>query len=211
MLKEVGAIGALIGATMVFMELGRVFEFPLVLTIILIAAATGAYAYYTRSAGRSLFIFFLLLMMPLATTELGVDSWITGLMEPNMSAIGLSAGWVLVYTSGIMMVLRFFAGPIVHRISPLGLLAVCSVIAAAGLFALSGAEAALAILGAATLYGIGKTFFWPTTLGIVAEQFPRGGAMTLNTVAGVGMLAVGIVGNPFLGNIQDNRVNETWR
>ncbi|RMG30297.1 MAG: MFS transporter [Bacteroidetes bacterium] len=207
MLKEVGAIGALIASTMVFMEIGRVFSLPLIVTILLIAAATGVYAYYTRSAGRPLFILFLLIMLPLATTELGVDSWITSLMSGSMKEIGIAAGWVLVYTSLIMMVLRFFAGPIVHKLSPLGLLAVCSGIAAVGLIALSNATAALAILGAATLYGIGKTFFWPTTLGIVAEQFPRGGAMTLNTVAGVGMLAVGIVGNPFLGNIQDKNLD----
>lgn len=208
MLKEVGAVGALIIATMVFMEIGRVFAFPLGVTIALIAIATGLYAFYTKSAGRALFIFLLLVMMPLATTELGVDSWITSLMGSSMAEIGIAAGWVLVYTSLIMMILRFFAGPIVHRLSPLGLLAVCSIIAALGLFALSGAEGALAILGAATLYGVGKTFFWPTTLGVVAEQFPRGGAMTLNTVAGVGMLAVGIVGNPFLGNIQDQKMDQ---
>lgn len=210
MLKEVGAIGALIASTMVFMEIGRVFTMPLWMVIGLIVISTGVYAFYTQSAGRAMFILFLLIMMPLATTELGVDSWITELMGPSMEeAIGISAGWVLVYTSIIMAFLRFYtSGPLVKLLSPLGLLAVCSILAAAGLYALSGATAALAILGAATLYGVAKAFFWPTTLGIVAEQFPKGGAMTLNTVAGVGMLAVGIVGNPFLGNVQDTKIDE---
>jgi hypothetical protein len=40
-------------------------------------------------------------------------------------------------------------------------------------------------------------------LGVVAEQFPKGGALTLNTTGGVGMLAVGVVGAALLGNIQD--------
>jgi MFS family permease len=62
----------------------------------------------------------------------------------------------------------------------------------------------LLILGAATLYGLGKAFFWPTSLGFVAEQFPRGGAVTLNLVAAVGMLAVGSVGSVTLGAIQDH-------
>ena len=154
----------------------------------------------------ALVVFLLLIMLPLATTELGVDSWITPLMGPAMEEIGLQAGWVLVYTSFVMMVLRFNAGPIVHRISPLGLLAVSTVIAAVGLVTLSSASGIM-ILVAATLYGVGKSFFWPTMLGVVAEQFPRGGALTLNAAGGVGMLGVGVVGAVFLGAIQDKQVS----
>ena len=62
----------------------------------------------------------------------------------------------------------------------------------------------LAILVVATLYGVGKTFFWPTMLGVVSEQFPKGGALTLNAISGVGMIAVGIVGNPLFGYWQDS-------
>jgi MFS family permease len=149
----------------------------------------------------------LVIMVPLATTELGTDSWITSLLEPEMAGIGLQAGWVLVYTSALMLVLRLYAGPLVHRFSPLGLLALSSVVAMVGLFALSEASGA-AVLLAATVYGVGKAFLWPTTLGFVAEQFPRGGAVTLNVIAGVGMLAVGIVGSVFLGSIQDRAIGE---
>ncbi|HHH49560.1 MAG TPA: MFS transporter [Saprospiraceae bacterium] len=209
MLKEVGAVGALIISTMVVLEIGRLFDFSLPLKIGLIVLATGAYAFFTKSIGRPLFILMLLIMMPLATTELGVDSWITELMGKSMGEIGIAAGWVLVYTSAIMAILRFFvAGPLVERLTPLGLLALCAIIATMGLLALSKANTAMTILGAATIYGIGKTFFWPTTLGFVAEQFPRGGALTLNTVAGVGMLAVGIVGSAFLGNVQDQNIDK---
>lgn len=206
MLREVGAAGALIISALIVMEVGRVFGFSLGLEIALIVALTGAYAAVTRSVGRPLFILFLLIMMPLATTELGVDSWITSLMEGEMTSLGIAAGWVLVYTSIIMVVLRFMAGPIVHRISPLGLLACSAALACVGLLALSTATGAM-ILVAATLYGVGKTFFWPTTLGVVAEQFPRGGALSLNAVAGVGMLAVGVVGAPFLGYVQDRAID----
>jgi MFS family permease len=206
MLAEVGVGGALICTSLIMLEIGRVFELSLVLVGLVVAILVAIYGYYTRSFGRPLFLLMLIIMMPLATTELGVDSWITDLMTPEFAGLGVSAGWILVYTSLIMMTLRFFAGPIVHRISPLGLLAASAAIAAIGLFFLSKATG-ITILLAATLYGVGKTFFWPTTLGVVAEQFPRGGALTLNAVAGVGMLAVGIVGNPFLGYFQDTAVN----
>jgi hypothetical protein len=166
----------------------------------------GYGAYVGFSPGQPMFIFLMLIMVPLATTELGTDSWISPLMEPEMSKIGLSGGWVLVYTSLIMLILRFFAGPIVHKLSPLGLLAVSSAIAACGLLFLS-VSAGLTILLAATLYGLGKAFFWPTMLGVAAEQFPKGGALTLNTLGGVGMLAVGVLGAPFQGFIQDTKVD----
>jgi MFS family permease len=164
------------------------------------------FAGLTKSFGRPLLAFLIIIMMPQATTELGTDGWITTLMQTPMQAAGYNATWVLVYTSAIMVVLRFLAGPIIHKLSPLGLLAACSAIAAIGLAALSKTAGAgmLAIFGAATLYGVGKTFFWPTILGLTSEQCPKGGALALNTMGGIGMLAVGILGSPFLGYLQES-------
>jgi hypothetical protein len=127
-------------------------------------------------------------------------------MEEPMKAAGHNAGWVLVYTSFVMMCLRFFAGPIVHKLSPLGLLAACATLAVLGLLALSQTAGAgmAAIFGAATLYAFGKTFFWPTMLGVTSEQCPKGGALTLNAMGGIGMLAVGILGFPFIGGLQES-------
>lgn len=207
MLKEVGIIGALIIVSLISAEIGRVFGLPTIVIVISIVVLVGLYGYYTRSFGNMLFVFFLIIMIPLATTELGTDSWITTLMEPVAANLNIDPLWILVYTSAIMMILRLFAGPIVHRLSPLGLLATCSVIAAIGLVFLSWADG-LMIFAAATFYSFGKTFFWPTTLGIVAERFPKGGALTLNGVAAVGMLGVGIVGAAFLGNIQDKAIDK---
>jgi len=206
MLAEVGALGALIFSALTVAELGRVFEWSIGLQLALIAAMTLAYGFAARSAGRPLFLLLVLMMIPLATTELGTDSWITDLMGPQMQKLGLAPGWILVWTSLLMMLLRIFAGPFVHKLSPLGLLAAGAAIAAFGLALLSHA-AGLAILAAATVYGIGKAFLWPTMLGVVAERFPRGGAMTLNTVAAVGMLSVGIVGAVFLGRMQDGSIS----
>lgn len=207
MLREVGIVGALIVVSLMVREVGRVFELHWIVQIVAVIALVGLYGFYVRSFGRPLFVFLILIMMPLATTELGTDGWITPLMEPEMVDLGLNAGWVLVYTSFIMMVLRFYAGYIIHRISPLGLLAASAIVAVLGLVFLSK-SVGIGILLAASLYAVGKSFLWPTMLGVVAEQFPRGGALTLNTIAGVGMLAVGIVGAPFLGYIQDTSVAE---
>ena len=73
-----------------------------------------------------------LVMIPLAVTELGTDGWITAMMTPAMTDIGLSGGWVLIYTMALVLVLRLFAGPLVHKFSPLGLLAISAAIAAVG-------------------------------------------------------------------------------
>jgi len=205
MLKEAGWLGALVVVALIVFEVAGRFGATLTQKLALTGLLTAVYGVYVVSPGRAMFVVLLLIMIPLATTELGTDSWITDLVAPEMSKLGLQAGWVLVYTSFIMMVLRFCAGPIVHRLSPLGLLCACSAIAAIGLVALSRSSG-LAILVAATLYGVGKTFFWPTMLGVVAERFPRGGALTLNATGGVGMLGVGVVGAVLLGNIQDKHI-----
>ena len=180
-----------------------------------------AFGVYTRAWGRPLMFVLILIMMPLATTEIGTDGWITSIMEgvfvmsPEevVEAGGIDKvvvisgtpyhihpGWVLVYTSAIMMVLRFCAGPIIHAFSPLGLLAVSAVLAIVGLYALS-LSVGLIIFAAATLYALGKTFFWPTMLGVVSEQCPKGGALTLNAISGIGMLAVGTLGFPYIGKL----------
>ena len=206
MLKELGVFGAFVGFGLVVAELGRVFVWPQVLSWTLTLLIVGAFAVITKSFGRIILAILIIIMMPLATAEIGTDGWISSLMEEPMKAAGHHPAWVLVYTSAIMMVLRFFAGSIVHRISPLGLLAVCSLLAIIGLTWLSKTNGAgmLVIFTAATLYAVGKTFFWPTMLGVTSEQCPKGGALTLNAMGGIGMLAVGILGFPFIGFLQES-------
>jgi MFS family permease len=160
-----------------------------------------------QSFGRPMFVFLLLVMFLLATTELGTDGWIQDIMAAALGS-KVKGTLFLVYTSAIMFVLRFFAGPIVHRISPLGLLALSAALACGGLLWLGNAgTGAFVLIAAATLYGFGKAFFWPTTLGVVSEQYPRGGALLLNAMGGVGMIAVGAIGGPAIGTMQDIDVN----
>ena len=134
--------------------------------------------------------------------ELGTDSWIakiTGsIMESKQRGLML-----LVYTSGLMFALRFFAGPIVHRISPLGLLLVSALLGFAGLQLLSVVEGVVLCVLAATVYACGKTFLWPTMLAVVSERFPKGGAITIGAIGGVGMLSAGLLGGPGIGFKQD--------
>jgi len=142
--------------------------------------------------------------------ELGTDSWISKITGTIMAspANGLL---LFVYTSFLMFVLRFFAGPIVEKISPLGLLAMSAVCGAGGLTLLGNAEGAVMCIVAATVYGIGKTFLWPTMLAVVSEQFPKGGAITMGAAGGVGMLAAGLLGGPGIGFLQDQNASHNLR
>lgn len=203
MLREAGFGSAFVIIALMMIEIGRVFALTGFATVSAIALLTAIYALYSRSFGRPLYIILVLLMIPLATTELSTDSWISSLMEPEMRALGLQAGWVLVYTSAVVFVVRLYAGPIIRRLTPPGALAMASALAAVGLYWLAGSSG-VALLVAATLYGIGKSFFWGTSLAIGSEQFPRGGALAINIMAGAGMLAAGIVGSVLLGALQDD-------
>lgn len=207
MLAEFGAIGALIAGYLIFRQLGMVFGWSDNMVYILTAVATVGYGIYCKSLGRPLLIFMCIIMIPLATTELGTDGAITGLMEEPLKEAGQHPLLVLIYTSAIMMILRFwFAGPIVAKLGPLGLLAASAILAIAGLYLLSTASGLFMVFACATLYGFGKTFFWPTTLGVVSEQCPKGGALTLNAIAGIGMLAVGILGGPVIGKMTEDSI-----
>ena len=203
MLAEFGVLGAAIAGYLVIKQLGEVFGWGDVVVFSLLGVLLVGYGAYCRSLGRGLIVLLCLLMIPLATTELGTDGAITGIMEEPLKHAGYNPLWVLIYTSLIMMVLRFFAGPIVRRLSPLGLLATCAALAIVGLFLLSRSTGVAAIFAAATLYGLGKTFFWPTTLGVVSEQSPKGGALTLNAIGGIGMLTAGVIGGPLIGEFQE--------
>ncbi len=206
MLAEFGTAGAFIAFYLIFAQLGSVFAWSSTITWALIAVSVIAYAFYSRSFGNPLLLILVIIMMPLATTELGTDGWISALMEKPMHVAGWDPTWVLVYTSGIMMLLRFNAGPVIRKFGPLGLLAMCSALAILGLYLLSFADAVIFIFLAATIYGVAKTYFWPTMLGVVSEQTPKGGALTINAIAGIGMLTVGILGGPFIGYLQESSV-----
>jgi MFS family permease len=138
--------------------------------------------------------------------ELGVDSWQTRLMERLVE----NSVTVLIYTSLLMFVLRFFAGPIVHRINPIGLLLISSFFAIIGLLWLgSEIESVAIIFAAATVYSLGKAFLWPTMLAIAGERYPQSGAIAMSTLGAAGMISVGFVGGAMIGAQQSRAMSDS--
>lgn len=152
-----------------------------------------------KEAWRPLFILLWACMWMTAATELGSDQWVSSLIT---KLAGMQGILILVYTAGIMFVLRFFGGALAHRFSPFGLLTISGVLAAAGLFGLAGVSTPAQAFLAATIFGIGKTYFWPTMLGVTSELFPRGGALLLAIMGGTGNLATALV-LPIMGGWYD--------
>lgn len=204
MFREVGVVGFFMIGALVFAAVMQLLGKPTAMsTTVLVGAVVGLLAgFYTRSFGNWLFIMVLIIIGPLATTELGTDGWMPELLKLSGPDVPHFETWIFVYTSVIMTVLRFYAGPVVERFSPIGLLVIGTAIAIVGLLFLSTATGYV-ILAAATVYALGKTFLWSTTLGMTSEQFPKGGALTLNGVSAVGVLFLGVLGSPMIGYKQD--------
>jgi MFS family permease len=160
-----------------------------------------------KQATRPLFLILFVCMWMTAAVEIGPDQWfprVMGAMVPQLSPERGSGVLFLVYTAGLMFVLRMWGSAVTHK-SPLGTLIVSSVLAGVGLYwlgALDERSSAATALAAATLFGVGKTFLWPTMLGVTAELFPRGGALLLSLMGGAGMLSVGLV-LPVMGQQMD--------
>jgi MFS family permease len=160
-----------------------------------------------KQAARPLFLVLFICMWMTAAAEMGPDQWfptVMGELVPQLNPSTGSGVLFLVYTAGLMFVLRTWASGLSHK-SPIGTLVISSLLCAMGLYWLGGLDknsSAVVALTAATLFGIGKTFLWPTMLGVTAEQFPRGGALLLSLMGGAGMLSVGLV-LPIMGERMD--------
>ena len=214
MLKEFGGLGAFLAITFLLYEvLNQVKGFSglepftghMKLIACMVAGVIGGCLFGLRfTKGKILFFLLCLIMIPLATAELGTDGWIRSLMEPVLKGqYELDAGWAIVASAFIMMILRFFVAIPLKFTTPPGLILISAVFSIVGLFWLSSASG-LYIFIAFAFYGIGQTFFWGTMLGFVSEQFPKGGALTLNTITAMGLLTLGIFGLPFLGAVKDS-------
>lgn len=206
MLKEVGFLGAFIACTLLFYKVfmlstGTEPANLLWYSIAFGVCSAGAFGAYTKSLGKPLFFILCIAMIPLATTELGTDAWINQLMKAQIGET--YAAWAIGFSAFIMMLLRFFAGALLHRFNPPMVLCVSAIFSMVGLLILAQMSG-LMLFVAFVIYAIGQTFYWPTVLGIVAERFPKGGALTLNTVSAIGMLSVGILGTPVIGAFYDN-------
>lgn len=135
-----------------------------------------------------LYLIMIACMFMTAATELGTGTWIGALL----SGAGVSGILVLVFINGIMAVGRSFAGPVVHRLNPNGMLIFSALFAAIGLFLLSKSSG-YAAFGAAAVFAVGICFFWPTMLGFVSEYLPKTGALGLSLMGGAGMFSTSLI------------------
>jgi MFS family permease len=143
-----------------------------------------------KETAKPLFLLLFVCMWMTAAAELGPDQWFPSVMSALVPQ--LQGVLFLVYTAGLMFLLRTFGSGIAHR-NPIGMLFICSILTGFGLYWLGGLRpgtSATVAFAAATLFGVGKSYFWPTMIGVTAEQFPRGGALLISLMGGAGMLSV---------------------
>ena len=151
-----------------------------------------------KSLGKPLFIFMVLCMLLTAASELGTTQRIESLLKES-GAVPLL---VLAFINGIMALGRAFAGKVIHKLQPAGMLLFSAIFTFIGLWLLTVTSGSM-IFVAAAVFAVGVTFFWPTMLGFVAEYLPQTGALGLSIMGGAGMLSVSII-LPVMGRLMDD-------
>ncbi len=158
----------------------------------------------TRFSLGSILLFVLFITHALiGAVELGTDGWIQNITGNLFTSE--QGKWLFIWTSVVMFSLRFCAHWIEKnlKLSPVGLLVVCSILAVVGLRLASGMQTFTMALIALGIYAAGKTFFWPTMLAIASDRYPRTGAVAISIMGGIGMLSAGLIGGPGLGYSKD--------
>ncbi|WP_396602186.1 MFS transporter [Algibacter sp. R77976] len=146
---------------------------------------------------KPLFLFMVACMFLTAASELGTTQRIESLLKESVAAPLL----VLAFINGIMALGRLFAGPVVHKLSPSGMLLYSAIFTFVGLWLLTITSGGMTFVAAA-VFAVGVTFFWPTMLGFVAEYLPETGALGLSIMGGAGMFSVSLV-LPIMGKLMD--------
>jgi MFS family permease len=155
-----------------------------------------------KSLASPLFIFMIICMFGTAITELFTQQWIEVLLK-NVTG---NAILILTVSTGVMALGRAFAGPIVHRLAPQGVLLMSAILATAGLYLLGHTSGNMVFVGA-LIFGMGVCYFWPTMLGFVSEYMPKTGAVGINLMGGAGMFAVSVY-TMFMGGVYDRLIAE---
>ena len=150
-----------------------------------------------RSLGSVLFIFIAFCMTLSATAELGVQQWV----EKILGSSGVHPMLILAMVTGIMAIGRYFAGPLIHKLNPIGVLWMSAIITTLAVYSMSIAEGPM-IYVSAILFALGVCYFWPTTIGFVSEYLPKTGALGMSLVGGAGMFATGMW-QPVIGSWLD--------
>lgn len=164
-----------------------------------VAAGVSTRAMF-RELLRPFFLVWFFSMFLTAAAELAPGQWVDLALTRT---VGMQGIWLLIYVSGLMFVMRHFAGPMAHRLSPVGLLWFSCLLASAGLLLLSIANSPITGLLAATVWGTGVCYMWPTMLAAASERFPRGGALLMGLMGTAGTLSIYYV-LPLMGRIFDD-------
>jgi MFS family permease len=191
-------VGMMLIPTLIYGYLFSKLQFPVTERV---AAGVSTGEMY-RSLGNFLFIFMIICMFGTAITELFTGQWIDVLLR-NVTD---NAILILTVTTGVMVVGRGLAEPVVHRLSPQGVLLISAILAAAGMYLL-GHTTGNTVFAGALIFGMGVCYFWPTMLGFVAENLPKTGAVGLNLMGGAGMFAVSLY-MMFMGGHYDKLVGD---
>lgn len=202
-------IGYFFGAALGWQALIATMFIPTVIYLVLILGQEFPKAHAisndTRENVRSLinplFLFIVVCMTLTATTEFGTTQWV----EKILGASGASPMIVLALVSGLMATGRFFAGPIVHKFDPAGVLLISAILATVGIYLLSTLTGG-SVYFAAIIFALGVCYFWPTMIGFVGEYIPQTGALGMSLVGGAGMFAM-TIWNPIIGGWLDKAKN----
>ncbi len=176
-------VGIMIIPTLIYGYLFSKLKFPVTERV---AAGVSHLTMY-KSLFNWLFFFMLICMFGTAITELFTGQWIDVLLK-NVTE---NAILILTLDTGVMVVGRAFAGPVVKKFSPQGVLLMSTILATIGLYLLGHSTGEMIFVGA-LVFGMGVCYFWPTMLGFVSENLPKTGAVGMNLMGGVGMFAVAI-------------------
>jgi MFS family permease len=149
-----------------------------------------------------IYLFLIICMTMTAVSEFGPGQWINQIL----SASGAHPMLILALITGIMALGRFYAGPLVHKLSPPGVLFVSAILASLGLFLMTQLQGS-AVYFAAVVFALGITYFWPTMIGCTSEYTPKTGALGMSLMGGAGMFAMGIW-NPIIGGWIDSATTE---
>lgn len=186
-------VGMMIIPTLFYGYLFSKLDFPVTERV----AAGVSTAEMYKSVLSPLFIFMFICMFGTAITELFTGQWI----EVLLRSVTENAILILTITTGVMVIGRGLAEPIVHRFSPQGVLLISAVLSALGLFMLGHTSGNMIFVGA-LIFGMGVCYFWPTMLGFVSENLPKTGAVGINLMGGAGMFAVSVY-TIFMGSKYD--------
>ena len=151
-----------------------------------------------RGMLNPLYLFMLLCMVLTANTELSTQQWVGPLLQSS----GAQPMIILALTTGLMAIGRFYAGPVIHRFNPTGVLWGSAIMATIGIYLLGHSTGAMTYV-AAILFAVGVCYFWPTMLGFVGEYIPKSGALGMSLIGGMGMFATGLA-QPVVGRWIDS-------